>query len=196
MGARRVDRLQSAQEEFKKLYPGVRFEYRQLDVTNLQQIRDVTFDIEKTLGGLDVVVANSGVLVGGPVGEGKIEDIKKSIDVNITGAFVTVDTAVEVFRRNKKGGHIVGISSVVAFRGTPGLSVYSATKAALNLYLQVVQEETKGDNISVTTISPGLTDTEMTSAFKRPHMITAEESARQIYEHVANKSSHAIIPLL
>ena len=131
----------------------------------------------------------------GAIGSGETSKNKQIIDVNFTGAVVTVDAAVEYFKK-LGAGHVVGISSVVSFRGASGISVYAATKAALNLYLDVLDQELRQTNITVTTIYPGLTESEMTKSLTPPHIISAESSAKQIVGHIKAKAIQAMVPLL
>ena len=193
--ARRVDKLNEIKQELVTQYPSIKVEFRELDVTNYDRVAPVFNELAQAIGGIDIVIANSGVFTSGQVGTGEIAKSKQVIDVNFTGAVVTVDAAVEYFK--KRGtGHVVGISSVVSFRGAPGLSVYAATKAALNLYLDVLDQELRQANITVTTIYPGLTESEMTKGLTSPHIISAEASAQQIVGHIKAKAIQAMVPLL
>lgn len=182
------------------LYPALKVEIRELDVSRFDEISPVFNDLAEAIGGINVVVANAGVIHTGLVGTGKIESIKETVDVNFTGAVVTIDTAVRYFNEHPGiPAHVVGILSVVAFRGTPGASVYSATKAGLDLYLNVVAQEAIQTNsgLIVTAVYPGPTESEMTNDLKHlPHLISAESSARQIYGLIKAKAPQGIVPLL
>ncbi len=80
------------------------------------------------------------------------------IRTNVLGAMATVDAGVKLLRASG-GGQIVGITSVAGYRGLPGHAAYSASKAALNVYLEAVRAEVERDGITVTTLAPGYIDT-------------------------------------
>ena len=195
LAARRVDKLNELKQELITLYPTIKGEYRELDVTDYDRVAPVFNELAQAIGGINIAIANSGVFGLGAIGSGETAKNKQMIDVNFTGAVVTVDAAVEYFKK-LGAGHVVGISSVVSFRGTPTASVYSATKAALNLYLDVLDQELRQTNITVTTIYPGVTESEMTHGLSAPHIISAESSAQQIVGHIKAKAIQAMVPLL
>lgn len=202
--ARRVDRLQALKEELLNLYPSIKVEVRQLDVSSFHDISPVFNDLAKAIGGIELVIANAGVFHGGLAGSEQTADPNNTanqIAINLTGAIITTDVAVRYFKEHPAiPGHVVGISSVLAFRGAPGTAVYSATKAALDLYLNVVQQEAiqTQSGLTVTSVFPGLTASEMTAAggFDRlPHIITAEASAQKILGLIKAKAPQGIVPL-
>jgi len=195
--ARRVDKLNDIKQELAKQYPTIKVEFRELDVTHYDRVAPVFNELAEAIGGIDIVIANSGILSLGLVGSGDIAKSKQVIDVNFTGAVVTIDAAVAYFK-TRGTGHVVGISSVVSFRGAPTASVYAATKAGLNLYLDVLDQELRQTNITVTTVYPGPTESEITQGFGTlpPHYISAESSAQQIVGHIKAKAIQAVVPLL
>ena len=74
--------------------------------------------------------------------------------------------------------------------------MYSATKAALNLYLDVLDQELRETNINVTTLYPGPTETEGTKDMVLPSAITAEASAKLIVGHIKAKALQSFVPFL
>ena len=194
LAARRVDKLNELKQELITLYPTIKVEYRELDVTDYDRVAPVFNELAQAIGGINIAIANSGVFGLGAIGSGETAKNKQMIDVNFTGAVVTVDAAVEYFKK-LGAGHVVGISSVVSFRGFPTGSVYSATKAALNMYLDVLGQELRQTNITVTTIYPGVTESEMTEGLKAPYIISAKESAQIMMKHIRAKDPQAMVPL-
>jgi nucleoside-diphosphate-sugar epimerase len=104
--------------------------------------------VSPKLGCIDVVVANAGIAINTPIGKGRFDDVRRTIETNVLGAIATIEAAVELFRK-QGGGHVVGISSVAAARGMKGQGAYSASKAALSRYLESLRAEVLRDNIRV-----------------------------------------------
>ena len=77
------------------------------------------------LGSLDVVIVNAGITGVRRTGNGDLSVDKRILQTNLYGAIATIDAAVGIFRKQKRG-HIVAMSSFSAFRGIPGCAVYSA----------------------------------------------------------------------
>ena len=97
-----------------------------LDVSDYGAIAGVIEACAARLGGLDIVVVNAGVAINKPVGKGHFEQVRQTIDVNLTAAIATCEAAVELFRKQGHG-QVVGITSVAGVRGMRGNGVYCAT---------------------------------------------------------------------
>ena len=174
----------------------VRVEIAALDVRDSAAVHAVVADLAGRLGDVGIVFANAGI--GGErfCGDGHFAKDEDTIRTNVIGAMATIDAAVELFRQSR-GGQIVGISSVAAFRGMPGSAAYCASKAALTTYLEAVRAEVESAGIAITTISPGYIDTPINQRMKsRPFLITPEEGARQIADLVDRKVRHSTVPVL
>jgi short-subunit dehydrogenase len=114
----------------------------------------------------------------------------------VIGALATVDAAVALFRK-QGGGHIVGITSVAGFRGLPTSASYSASKAALDTYLDAVRVETHHEPIQVTALAPGYIDTPINQDMpNRPFLISVEEGARIAADLIERGVGHATVPRL
>jgi NAD(P)-dependent dehydrogenase (short-subunit alcohol dehydrogenase family) len=147
------------------------------------------------LGGLDIVFANAGIGLGERVGRGDFEKARATIEVNLIGAIATVDAAAAYFLKKGKG-HIVGTSSVAAFRGMPRNSAYSASKAGFSVYLETVRVELLKKNIHVTVLYPGYIDTPLNSMLKRrPFLISAEKGATIIAHLIGKKVKSSTVPV-
>lgn len=168
---------------------------RQLDVTDYKDVFKAVNELADELGGLDIVFANAGVGLGERVGRGDFEKARKTIEVNLTGAIATVDAAAEYFLKKGKG-HIVGTSSVAAFRGMPKGSVYSATKAGFAIYLEAVRAELYTKNIDVTVLYPGYIDTPLNNMLKkRPFLISVEKGAEIIARLIEKRVKSSTVPV-
>jgi short-subunit dehydrogenase len=115
--------------------------------------------------------------------------------VNVMGMVKTFQPFVAAMRE-KKTGTLVGISSVAGYRGMPGSTAYSASKAAAISYLEGLRIELRGSGVKVCTICPGFIDTPMTQAnpFPMPFIISAEDAAKRFARVITQQRSHATIP--
>jgi len=116
--------------------------------------------VERTVAGhgrLNAVVVNAGVGHAGPVAEMSAERIAELVDVNVRAAFLLARAAAAAMTGP---GAIVFVSSIAGAVGVPGESVYSATKAALEAFAPLLGEELRPRRVSVSTVLPGVVDTE------------------------------------
>ena len=89
----------------------------------------------------------------------------------------------------------MGISSVAAARGLPGSAAYSASKAALSVYLEAVRAETYGESIKITTLAPGYIDTPINQDMKsRPFLIDVDKGAKISADLIERGVGHATVP--
>lgn len=192
--ARRVDALQKLRDEIVAAHPDRRVEVRRLDVNDEVDVTAAIEEAAQKLGRLDIVIANAGLGSSPLVGSGEFGRIRSMIETNVLGAIATVEAAVVLFRR-QGGGQIVGISSVAAARGLPGSAAYSASKAALSVYLEAVRAETYGENIKVTTLAPGYIDTPINQDMKsRPFLIDVDKGAKISADLIERGVGHATVP--
>ena len=98
--------------------------------------------------------------------------------------------------RTQGKGSLVGISSVASYRGLPGGSAYSASKAAANSYLESLRVEMYGSGVSVITVCPGYIVTPMTAnnPFRMPFIMTAETTAKKIVHIIKHRKLYSVIP--
>jgi len=122
----------------------------------------VTAAVERTvesLGRLDVLVNNAGVVALGAIDEVELEDFDRVLAVNVRGVFVATRAAV---RHMKEGGRIVMIGSINSdFIPFPGASVYALTKAALAGFTHGLARDLGPRGITVNNVQPGPIDTDM-----------------------------------
>lgn len=102
---------------------------------------------------IDVVVNNAGYGMAGTVEETSAEDIRKLFEVNVLAALNVVKRVLPVLREQRTG-YIINIGSVAGFSGAPGWSYYSATKAALAAFTEVLALDVKEFGINVTVVEP------------------------------------------
>jgi len=113
-------------------------------------------------GGVDIVVASAGVaLEQRRIADGDPELWRKTIDINLTGAYHTAHAAIAHLRR-RGAGKIIMIGSGQRKRPNPGFSAYSCSKIGLWMLTQSLATELQEDNISVNELIPGPVRTDMT----------------------------------
>jgi short-subunit dehydrogenase len=190
--ARNAKDLAALKEELQLQSPKVCI--RELDVVDFDSIAPVLREFAEELGGLDIVVVNAGVAIAARGGQGKFEQMRTTIDVNLTGAIATAEAALEMFREQGTG-QLVGISSVAALRGMPGQGAYSATKAGFSKYLEALRCETFKESISITELAPGYIDTDLNrSLASRPFVISAEKGTRIMADLIEKKVAFRYVP--
>src|SRR5450830_666957 len=191
--ARRLDTLKELQVELEEDGAGQIF-VAQMDVTDDASVAQVFANACAQLGSLDIVVANAGIGHHGNIGKLPFAKVRETINTNVTGFMATVDAAMHCFREQGHG-HLVGISSVAAFRGMPAGGVYGASKAAVTTYLEALRSETYNSPILVTTLSPGFIDTPINRAAKsRPFVIPVERGGKLLVDLIERKVQRATVP--
>jgi len=124
-----------------------------VDLTNPDCIDESIQQTLAAFGQIDVVVNNAGYGMAGTVEEIAEQDIRNIFNVNV---FATVNVVKRVLpvMRSQRSGYIINVGSVAGFAGAPGWSVYSATKAAVAAFSEVIALDTKDFGIKVTVVEP------------------------------------------
>ncbi|ATQ43763.1 SDR family oxidoreductase [Caulobacter mirabilis] len=158
LGARRLDRLQALVAEITAAGGSARC--RALDVTDRADVEAfVTFALEHN-GRLDVMVNNAGLMPLSPLAALKVEEWDRMIDVNIRGVLYGIAAGLPVMKA-QGFGQFVNVSSIGGHRVSPTAAVYCATKYAVIAISDGLRQE--HDDIRVTVISPGVTESELAS---------------------------------
>lgn len=124
-------------------------------------------------GRLDILVNNAGITRDGLVLRMKDEDWDEVLAVNLAGAFRCARAALRTMLKQKQGGRIVNIGSVVGSMGNPGQANYVAAKAGLVGLTKALAREVASRGITVNAVAPGFIETEMTAGLP--------EAAKQAY---------------
>lgn len=140
------------------VYPAV------VDFSNKDFKRDITLQVLSHINTVDILINNAGALVNKPVEELTPGDIDTMFRVNVTSQFEFLQALLPYMGKGQLPTHIVNISSMGGLQGSikfPGLSAYSASKAALATLTECLAEEFKDRNISVNCLMLGAVQTEM-----------------------------------
>jgi NAD(P)-dependent dehydrogenase (short-subunit alcohol dehydrogenase family) len=148
---RRDAELAAAVKDIGRNVSGVRG-----DVSNLDDLDRLFAQIKREKGKLDIVFANAGVAKLAPFGTITEEFYDSIFDINVKGLLFTVQKALPML---PDGASIILNASIVASKGFPANSVYSATKAAIRSFARTWTTDLKARRIRVNAVSPGSTDT-------------------------------------
>ena len=184
MIARRGTILEDLKKEFtssgSEIFPYV-FD---LD-TMIDQPHELTERIKRDFDHLDILINNAGFLVNKPFTELQAEDYIKSYRINFLAPALLIRNLLPLFSGSSLR-HIINISSMGGYQGSekfPGLTAYSASKAALSNLTESLAVELKDQGIHVNCLAPGAVQTEMLAqafpGFKAP--VTPEDMGKFIY---------------
>lgn len=196
--SRKIDLLKTLQEEIPtKTYT------QKIDLMKIDTVQRKLQKLVTQMGGLDLMIVNSGVW---PEGEEKFslenkkisfDGIHETIQVNVTGCAAAFNFAANYFLQ-QNNGHIVGISSLDAVRGTSLAPAYCASKAFMTRFLEGLRNKFIQFNIpiDVTEIRPGCIQTQNPTEDNNYTYwtISAEEAAPDIYDCITAKNKIAYVP--
>ena len=151
-------RNQSQMAEFEALAPE-RVVAIEMDITNPAQVKAGVEKAIANFGQIDVLANNAGHGLVGAIEETSDEETRRMLDTNFMGS-LRVIRAVLPQMRQQKSGHIVNYSAIGGFTGFPGLGVYSAAKAAVDIMGEALAAEVKPFGIDVTVLTVGIFKTE------------------------------------
>jgi NADP-dependent 3-hydroxy acid dehydrogenase YdfG len=157
--ARREDRLLTLKNELEK--DGVNVLTFSVDVRNESQVANAINSLSSAVKShLKVLINNAGLAVGrGVISEGVIDDWERMIDTNIKGLLYVSRYVAPIMQSNMQG-HIFNVSSIAGKEVYAGGNVYCATKHAVDALSKAMRIDLVQDNIKVTNIAPGATETE------------------------------------
>jgi NADP-dependent 3-hydroxy acid dehydrogenase YdfG len=156
-----------------------------IDLTEPGSAATIAKQVEKQMGGADVLVNNAGAFAVAPLEATTDETIDEMLALNLAAPFRLIRSLLPALRK-KQAGHIVTIGSVADRAIFPGNSAYAATKFGARAMHEVAREELRGSGVRVTLVAPGPTDTPLWDPHKpdetegftpRSAMLKAEQVA-------------------
>jgi len=139
------------------------------DVRDAGAMRAVVDEAERELGRIDILVNNAGVMYLGPMSDAEAGDWHEMVDVNLK-APLTLIGAVLPGMLARGDGHIVNVSSISARKVGPGVTVYSATKAALDVVSEGLRQELAPRGVRVSCVQLGAVDTGLNDKIRNAPM--------------------------
>jgi short-subunit dehydrogenase len=185
-------------------YPAAYLHTIVADVSNENDCRRFIESSVKALGGIDILINNAGVSMRALLKEANTDVIKKVMDINFYGSVYCTKYALDSIIERK--GTIVGVSSIAGYRGLPGRSGYSASKFALQGWLEAIKTELMADGVHVMWVCPGFTTSNIRMAaldknadshgetpMDEGKMMSAEECAGHILKAVRKKKRSLVL---
>jgi short-subunit dehydrogenase len=125
------------------------------DVSRYDDCENFINSTIETFGGIDILINNAGISMRSLLKDAEVDVIKKVMDINFFGTVYCTKLALNSIIERK--GIIVGVSSIAGYRGLPGRSGYSASKFAVNGWLESIRTELLDTGVNVMWVSPGFT---------------------------------------
>ncbi|MEE3046056.1 SDR family oxidoreductase [Thalassospira povalilytica] len=156
LGARRTERLDQIVTEIEAA--GGTAMARSVDVTNADSVEALVYNAQNLFGRVDAIFNNAGVMPLAPMSELKTDEWENMINVNIRGVLNGIAAVLPIFKA-QGGGHVINTASIGAHVVVPSAAVYCGTKYAVWAISEGLRQES--ENVRVTTISPGVVETEL-----------------------------------
>lgn len=199
---RKHDKLYHLQTQF----PGQPLHVVVADVSSESDCRNFINSTIKTFGGIDILINNAGLSMRALINDAEISAFKRLMDVNFWGTVYCTKFALPSIIEHK--GTVVGISSIVGNRGIPGRSAYSASKFAMQGWLEALRVEMFQHGVNVLWVSPGFIATNIRSValnaegkpigetpMDESKLMSAEECARHIIHAVENRKRSVVLTI-
>lgn len=174
------------------------------DVSSENDCRRFMETTIKSFGGIDILINNAGISMRALLKETDMEVIKKVMDINFYGTVYCTKYALNSIIERK--GTIVGVSSIAGYRGLPGRSGYSASKFAVQGWLEAIKTELMTDGVHVMWVCPGFTTSNIRNAalnkdanshgetpMDESKMMTAEKCAEHILRAIQKKKRTLVL---
>lgn len=166
------------------------------DVRDAAALAAAAADFIGRFGAPDIVIANAGVSRGTLTDEAEdLPAFRTVFDTNVLGVVHTFSPFMAAVR-GARAGALVGIASVAGFRGLPGAGAYSASKAAVIVYLESLRVELFRSGVAVVTICPGFVATPLTAGnpYRMPFLLAPDKAARLMARAIARRRRFYVLP--
>ena len=199
---RNVEELNRTVEELKK--KGIEIIGCQADVTRIEDNTKMVDAAINTFGKIDVLINNAGISMRALFQDVDLKVIHQVMDINFFGTINATHYCLPHILKSK--GSIIGISSIAGYRGLPGRTGYSASKFALNGFLEALRTELLKTGVHVLTACPGFTASNIRkksltqdgsnqgeSPRAEEKMMSAEECAMHIYNATVRRKKTLVL---
>ncbi len=200
--ARNLSALQEVKNQCSNF--GILCEIFQADVSSKEECNHfIQFTIQK-FQRIDVLINNAGISMRALFNECNLEDFEKVMNVNFWGTVYCTKFSLPYLQESK--GSIIGISSIAGYRGLPARSGYSASKFAMNGFLESLRTELLYTGVHVMTVAPGFTASNIRntaldgkgkaqkeSPLDESKIMSSEECAKHIYKAYKKKKRTLIL---
>ncbi|MES2277342.1 MAG: SDR family oxidoreductase [Bacteroidota bacterium] len=198
LGARQYDALIKISDDLQKQYP-IKSVAVKCDVSVEDDCAQLIKQAITTFGRIDILINNAGISMRALFNDVDLDVLKTLMDVNFWGTVYCTKYALPEILKTK--GSIVGVSSIAGYKGLPGRTGYSASKFAMNGFLDALRVENLKTGVHVMTACPGFTASNIRntalakdgsqqgeSSLDEQKMMTPDEVARLIADGVEKRS--------
>jgi NAD(P)-dependent dehydrogenase (short-subunit alcohol dehydrogenase family) len=154
--------------------------YRMIDVTDAAAMGDFVGAAAWECGGLDICIANAGIVERGLLVELDVAAWRRTLEVNLTGCFITAQAAARVMLEHGQGGHILFMSSWVQDVPRETIGAYCASKGGLKMLAKTFALELGPKGLRVNLVAPGWVDAGLTGQNLRAHPELRAKNESQI----------------
>ncbi len=174
------------------------------DVSNYNDCKMFIDSTIKQFGGIDILINNAGISMRSLLKDAELDVFRKLMDINYFGTVYCTKLALDSIVARK--GTIVGVSSIAGYRGLPGRSGYSASKFAMNGWMEAIRTELLDDDVNVMWVCPGFTRSNIRNAalnanaeaqgespLKESSLMSAEECARHILKAIEKRKRTLVL---
>lgn len=168
-----------------------------LDVTDRDSIDTFLDEVERTVGPVDVMVNNAGIMPVVAFDEESRESIRRQLDINIGGVLHGSQEAVRRFGARGVAGHVVNIASAAGKLAFPGVATYNATKFAVVGLTQALAAEFYSTGITFTVVLPAIVRTELAAGLGEHWALRTsdpEQVARAIVKATETRRFEVAVP--
>lgn len=198
--------LQKLEEAYQDLDPK-RVYLQSVDVSIEKECEDFIKGAIATFGTIHVLINNAGISMRALFEDLELDVIRNLMDINFWGTVYCTHFALKEIIKNK--GTIVGISSVAGFRGLPGRTGYSASKFAMQGFLETLRTELLYKKVNVMWVAPGFTSSNIRNTalaadgssqketpLKESELMSADECASIIWKGVRKRKRTIVMTLI
>ena len=197
---RNYDKLYKLQSD----YPGKPLVIHAADVSKEQDCNQFIETVIKQFGTIDILINNAGISMRSLVNDVALDTIRKVMDINFWGTVYCTKLALPYIIKNK--GTVVGVSSIAGYRGLPGRSGYSASKYAVNGWLESLRTELLDSGTNIMWVCPGFTTSNIRNAalnkdgnaqgespMDEKSMMSSEECAQHILKAIVKRKRSLVL---
>ncbi len=191
---RRPEPLESLAEDLRR--SGADVMVLPADVGDTEAMIDATSRFRSWAGGVDRVVANAGIGLPNRIRTGQVREVADLMRTNVLGVTNTVLPFVpDVVAQGS--GALVAVGSVAGFRAMPGRAAYSASKAAVQTFMDGLRLELRGTGAHAMTVCPGFVRTAMTARLgdRLPFLLDVDDAAARIDRAIESRRRTYTFPL-
>jgi short-subunit dehydrogenase len=204
ISARNFNKLKEIEAELKSSNPDILSV--QTDVSKEEDCKNLITQTIATFGTIDILINNAGISMRALFEDVDLSVIKQLMDVNFWGTVYCTKYALPYILKNQ--GSVVGVSSIAGFKGLPARTGYSASKFAMQGFLDTLRVENLKNNLHVLIIAPGFTESNIRktalnkdgsqqgdSPLVEKNLMSAEKVALTIYKGVERRKRTIVLTL-